>query len=92
MKGAKEKIGAAGSNLIVAVKPGRGEGAARQLDAEDDAGGHVLEEAGVHAHDFDVADAFGIEGVTPANAPVSVVKVRLAVGIRTITPQSLLKL
>ena len=33
-----------------------------------------------------------LKGTTPAYAPVSVVKVRLVVGIRTNTPQSRLKL
>ena len=33
-----------------------------------------------------------LNGLMPAKAPVSVVKVRLVVGIRTITPQSRLKL
>ena len=33
-----------------------------------------------------------LKEVIPANAPVSVVRVRLAVGMRTITPQSRLKL
>ena len=56
MERAEQKVGAARPDLGVAVEPRRGEGAGRQLDAEDDAGRHVLEEPGVHAHDLDVAD------------------------------------
>ena len=61
MEGAEQKIGAAGPNLSIAVKARCGEGPARELDAEHDPGGHVFEEARVHAHDLDIADILRIE-------------------------------
>ena len=66
MEGAEQQVGAARSDLGVAVEPGRGVSAGGKFEAEYDAGRHVFEEAGVHAHDFDIADVLGIEGQDPA--------------------------
>ena len=92
VESAEQKVGAAGPDLSVAIETRRRVCAGRKLDPKYDAGRHVLEEARVHAHDLDVADVFGIEGRIPSDAPVSVVRVRLTVGTRTMTPQSRLKL
>ena len=80
MKAAEDEVGAARSDLVVAIETGRGVGAGRQLEAEYDAGRHVVEEAGVHAHDFNIAEISGVEGMDLARrmkSPVSVVKARL---------------
>ena len=34
----------------------------RKLHTEDDAGRQVFEEAGVYAHDLDIADVLGVKG------------------------------
>ena len=63
MEAAEHEVGAARPDLVVAIEPGRGVGRGRQLEAEYDAGRHVVEEAGVHAHDFNIAEISGVEGI-----------------------------
>ena len=69
MEGAEFQVGTARPDLAIAVKSGGGERAGRQLEAEHEARRHILEEAGVHAHDLDVADILGVEGRYPGVRP-----------------------
>ena len=61
MEGTEQQVGAARSDLSIAIEPRRGECAGRQFQAEHKASGHVVEEAGVRAHDLDIADIFAVE-------------------------------
>ena len=61
MECAEQKVSAARSDLSIAIEPGGSKRAGRQFDAEYEPGRHILEEAGVHAHDLDVADIRGVE-------------------------------
>jgi hypothetical protein len=67
MEAAENEVGAARADLAVAVKPVCSVGAGRDLEAEGNAGRHVLEEAGIHACDFDVADRFRVERLQQAD-------------------------
>ena len=69
MEDAEDEVGAARPDLVVAIQSGRGVGRGRQLEAEHDAGRHVVEEAGVHAHDFNIAEIFRIEGIDAGERP-----------------------
>ena len=81
MEPAENQIGAARADLVVAIESGRGVGRGRQLEAEYDAGRHVVEEAGVHAHDFNIAEISGVEGIDGRGMqPVSVVKAAVDIG------------
>ena len=63
MESSQDQIGAACSDLVVAIHPECGKGAGRQLEAEDQARRHVGREAGVDPHDLEIAEALRVEGL-----------------------------